>query len=295
MTSSRGAGGCSVGLLSATVCLAALTFPASTAQAWPVAPSVEAPPCDPGQGCSGAAPDAQPPEGGAAAGSPPASPPDTTPPLPAPTGVVPPVADAEEPRAARAPLSPAPGSQPVAVVPELVPDRILMLDVGLHTLVGDGSDNFYPGLRTGLLVGGRLGRQVSGNAEVVVDLLNPDTPSGVSVTEVFFDLTFSPLLHVPLSPTTQFILGPRLGVFYLHESASFQAQSVTVWGWGWALGGNAGILSAQSTTRVGVLASFNARSPMKVCADSSSIAETCAPAEDLHAAKMLSLAFLVML
>jgi hypothetical protein len=169
-----------------------------------------------------------------------------------------------------------------------------MLDAGLHMWVGQGSDNFYPGLRTGLLLGGRLGPQVSGNAELVIDLLNPDTPEGVSITEFFFDLTFSPLLHAPLSPTTQFVLGPKLGVFMLAESASAQGESATVWGWGWVVGANAGIVASQGSTRLGVLTSFTARNPLKVCIDTATSGEQCV-SENFRAGKMLSLAFLIML
>ena len=305
MTISYASRGGSVVQLSVALAVAALVVPASAAHAWPVAPAVE-PPCEPGQGCSEAATPAAARETAAAsaatsspaAGAPPAAEGATivspVPPSPATTTTVAPIADGEEPRTARPQPSPSPAVTPGTPPPAVVPGGVFMFDVGLHTLVGKGSDNFYPGLRTGMLLGGRLGSQLSGNAELVIDLLNPDTPNGVSVTEVFFDLTFSPLLHVPTSPTTQFILGPRLGLFSFVESASVQMESVTVWGWGWAWGVNAGFLATQSTRRLGFLASFNARTPEKVCADSDSTPERCT-SEGLRTAKMLSLAFLVML
>jgi hypothetical protein len=176
----------------------------------------------------------------------------------------------------------------------LVPGQILMLDIGLHKPVGDGSDAFHPGLRAGMFVGGRVGQSLSANAELVFDLLNPDLPDGSSVTEFLVDVTFSPLLHAPLTATTQFIVGPRLGIFYLYESASFGTQSFSGWGWGWAPGLNAGFLVSADRARFGALASFGARSPVKVCAESAGGSEMCTT-DNLNNLKFVSIALLVML
>lgn len=286
-------------MLPVAACAAVLAGFASTARAWPVAPSGEPTPCEPGQACSAAAPGGQPSEGGAAgAGAATGSAAGDGRPQSEDAAVVPPppspLIDAEDPPGGRVgqPLGGVPALDPAE--PELIPARVLMLNVGLHKFVGDASDGFYPGLRTGVLLGGRLNPQFSGNAELVIDLMNPDTPDGISATELFFDLTFSPLVHAPLSPTTQFILGPRLGIFYLAESISAPGLSGSVWGWGWAGGVNAGMLSAQGTVHIGFLASFVARSPEKVCVDTRTSSEECV-SNGLHAAKLVSLAFLAML
>jgi hypothetical protein len=293
MTGVRASRGCWVFLLSATLAVGVLLGAPSRVLAWPVSPSIETDPCGPAEWCSDAGSARQPEgaTGGAAAGAnagpgdarsadeeaatgfTSSSPSNTTASPSSAAAVAAPVGDADEPR-----------TQAL----ELVPDPIVMIDVGLHKWLGDSAAGFDPGLRAGLLVGGRMGRQVSGNAELVVDLLSPDTPNGVSVTELVFDLTFSPLLHMPLSATSQVIFGPRLGVFYLYESVSTAYQDATARGWGWATGLNVGILGALDAARIGFLSSFNVRKPVKVCG------EYCS-SDGLDPAKMWGLAVLVML
>jgi hypothetical protein len=79
--------------------------------------------------------------------------------------------------------------------------------LGVHSYLGDRGKNFGPGMRLGMLLGGRLGRYVSLDGEAIVDLLNPHTDA----TIVRAQLSFNPLAHVPAGPV-EMVGGPKLGV-----------------------------------------------------------------------------------
>ncbi len=275
--------------------MTAVALPARNSAAWPVSPALESPAVEPPapEAASAQSPstptgvEVQPTGGGADAAEP-------EPTVPRPRAR--PVIDAEEPKAHKL-RQPPPNSPPFTRPPTdgVVPDRVVMFNAGTHIFVGDGSGALDPGLRAGMLLGGRMGEQISGNAELVVDLLNPNTTGDVSVTELMFDLTFSPLLHFPVNPSTQFLFGPRLGFFYLTESASSMGASASAWGWGWVLGLNAAFVTAlENNRRIGILTSFSGRLPEKVCVSGSQFPEMCAT-EGLKAAKLVSVALVFML
>lgn len=204
-----------------------------------------------------------------------------------------PAADAEEPRIRTAP-------QPVplaAAAPDkefTIPGHFVLLSLGSHVFVGKGSDGLDPGLRAAVLVGGRVAPTFSAGAEFVIDYLNPATPTGTSVTEMMFDLTFSPLFHAPLGRNAQFVIGPRLGLFYLDFSGSSQLTAIDGWSWGWVAGANMGVLGPLGGAQAGFLFSLGARSPDKLCFTVSGQDEQCT-SDGLNTAKVVAISALLML
>src|SRR5690349_5803008 len=116
--------------LQATLFAAALMGPVATAHAWPVSPSIEPAACGPAEWCSSAGRDGQP-EGAPAGEAAPSSLPDTPPRPAASATVAAPIADEEEPQAASV-HQPSSSVVPGAAAPEVVPDRIVMFDIGFH-------------------------------------------------------------------------------------------------------------------------------------------------------------------
>jgi hypothetical protein len=112
---------------------------------------------------------------------------------------------------------------------------------GIADVMGAPSDNYDPGLRLGTLLGFRVTEALSLNGEFMVDVLNPDLPSGVTRGELYLDLAFSPLVHVKTSETVELVFGPKLGGFGYGASGS---GSFSASGSGWLLGVNAGLFVA---------------------------------------------------
>jgi len=95
---------------------------------------------------------------------------------------------------------------------------LFMPYLGLNVPVGDTSNILSTGFRLGGLMGGMVGPFLSLNGELTIDFLNPkNTSSGISVTEVEFDLAFSPLFHLRL-PMLEIVVGPKIGIFALSGS-----------------------------------------------------------------------------
>jgi len=120
---------------------------------------------------------------------------------------------------------------------------LLMPYLGVNVPVGDTSNGMSTGLRLGGLMGAMVGPFVSLNGELTIDILNPDTPSGMSVTEVEADLAFSPLFHLSL-PGLELVAGPKIGFFALSGSVSYSSSTysdTTYSGSGVAYGFNTGV------------------------------------------------------
>jgi hypothetical protein len=123
---------------------------------------------------------------------------------------------------------------------------LLLPFIGVHSIQNDNSGT-GPGLRVGSLVGARLGEQFSFNGELLFDLWNiSNVPSGVSESAYVIQFAAAPLFHLPVSPTAEIVLGPKLGLFFDHASVSGSFGGVTVAGSGSSegllLGANAGAL-----------------------------------------------------
>jgi len=89
-----------------------------------------------------------------------------------------------------------------------------MGNMGIHSYVGDAADLFGPGFRIGGLLGFFVAPQLSLNAELMFDVmnLNADTYDAQSGYHGFhFELSFSPLFHLPAGPNMEFVIGPKLG------------------------------------------------------------------------------------
>jgi hypothetical protein len=92
--------------------------------------------------------------------------------------------------------------------------------LGLSIPTGDGSEGLGTSLRLGGLFGFYAGQFLSLNGELSIDVLNIDTPSGVSASGAAVGFTFSPLFHFG-PPRMDFVVGPRLGFFGTSETYSY--------------------------------------------------------------------------
>jgi hypothetical protein len=107
----------------------------------------------------------------------------------------------------------APSSAALAALPPLERHRrvLALLSAGVQSIQNEGSPT-GPGLRLGLLLGGRLDNRFSINAELVYDVLNPDR-AVPGVTFYDFEAVAAPLLHLSLPRGMQALAGPKLGLF----------------------------------------------------------------------------------
>ena len=104
------------------------------------------------------------------------------------------------------------------------PRRFLALPyIGTHSYQSGSTRAYFPGFRIGGLIGARVTEQVSLNWELTFDVSNietsppapPVTTSSSDSSEFAFDFAFSPMVHLPAGPA-EFVLGPKLGVFWVH-------------------------------------------------------------------------------
>ena len=97
---------------------------------------------------------------------------------------------------------------------------LLLPFVGLQSVQNENSGT-GPGLRIGGFAGGRLAEQFSFNGELLFDLENfTNLPPGVSESSYIIQFAAAPLFHIPASPTAEIVIGPKLGLFFEHFSAS---------------------------------------------------------------------------
>ena len=143
-----------------------------------------------------------------------------------------PVADPDAPAGVR---GVPPGGPPAAVQQsggESYKSYVLLPFIGVHSIQNDNSGT-GPGLRIGGIVGARLSEQFSFNGELLFDLWNiSNVPAGVSESAYVIQFAAAPLFHLPVSPTAEIVLGPKLGLFFDHASVSGNLGGVTVSGSG---------------------------------------------------------------
>jgi hypothetical protein len=131
--------------------------------------------------------------------------------------------------------------------------------IGVHTHTGNTGEGLDPGLTIGALLGGRLNQSFSLNGELRIDFLNVDN-SDANIVQA--DVAFSPLFHAPVSPTAEFVVGPKIGGYGLAGDAAGVDYSES----GLSAGFNAGMFFAVSpTTSLGGMLSFTIRDPSEVC------------------------------
>ena len=243
------------------------------------APATCTPACQPGETCIGgtcmvpARPSAPPP----AFPTPPG--PGTAPPGPAPA--FPPPAMGPPPPAPmyptypsyrRAPptLPPVPQAYDVPPPPTKLRRFMALPYIGTHSYQTDTTRAYFPGLRLGTLIGGRITETLSLNWELTFDISNIDEPAGSpSSSEFAFDFAFSPLVHIPAGPA-EIVLGPKLGVFWVstdvHDN-TVSYSSVSHQGTGVVGGITAGTFMAVSgSVSLGVLLSGELRRIAHSCA-----------------------------
>jgi hypothetical protein len=127
--------------------------------------------------------------------------------------------------------APAPGGAPPAVQQEgaaAYKPFVLMPFVGVQS-IQNANSNTGPGLRIGGVVGARMTDQFSFNGELLFDLENfSNVPPGFDESAYFIQAAAAPLFHVQASPTAEIVLGPKLGMFVDHVSASGGLGAYTV-------------------------------------------------------------------
>jgi hypothetical protein len=165
---------------------------------------------------------------------------------------------------------PPPAYAPPPTVPPYRRGFLMMPYLGLNVPVGSTSDGISTGLRLGGIFGWHVGRFLSLNGEMTIDILNFDTGPGVSATAAAVDLTFSPFFHFGL-PQVEFVVGPKFGFFgksvTLSESGS---QDSTYSGGGLVYGFNAGVFIPLGRIAIGGLFNFTGRSYSSWCSNDSS-------------------------
>ena len=117
---------------------------------------------------------------------------------------------------------------------------LLMPFVGLQSIQNDNSGT-GPGLRIGGLVGARINEQISLNGELLFDLENfSNVPANASESAYFVQFAAAPLFHVQASPTAEIVMGPKLGLFVEHASASVYGLELSGNAEGLLVGANLG-------------------------------------------------------
>jgi hypothetical protein len=134
---------------------------------------------------------------------------------------------------------------------------------------------FGTGFQMGGLLGGHVSPQFSLNGEFTLDWLSPkDVPSGLDVTAMIVDVTFSPLFHV-LGDKLDIVIGPKLGFFGFAMSMKDSTESLDESGEGLAYGFNLGVFGAVGNMGIGGLLSYTGRSFTHACVTMSGYGETC--------------------
>jgi hypothetical protein len=210
-----------------------------------------------------------------------------------------PAAGAQAPASGQAPMAPQPTPR-VAAAPAAAPAGAgaahwregfqLVPSVGIHSIQGDAGQNTGPGLRVGLLAGSRITELLSLNVGFAFDRVNLDLPNA---SDYVFDIGFNPLFHFPLEKA-EIVAGPLGGVFLDKGAAGSGASMIDTWAYGWTVGANAGVMfPVGSKVRIGALANFFLRSPLKSCVTAGGT-DTCG-SENLRSPKVLALSFAAML
>jgi hypothetical protein len=208
---------------------------------------------------------------------------------------------AAEPATEPAATAPTPAAQPtprVAAVPPPPGARAtgatwhegfqLVPMIGVNSFQGDSGRGTGPGLRLGLLAGSRMTELLSLNVGFAFDFVNVDTGPGVDESRYVFDIGFNPLFHFPM-PKLDIVAGPLAGVFVSYDTIG-GGQSIDTWAYGWTIGANAGVLfPVGSKVRLGGLANFYLRNPIKICVTAGGN-DTCA-SNGLDSVKTLALSF----
>jgi hypothetical protein len=137
--------------------------------------------------------------------------------------------------------------------------------VGINAFAGESGKNIGPGFRLGGLLGFFASPMFSLNGELSLDVMNLDSNTfGANTTGVRASLSIAPLVHLPMSPTMEVVLGPKLGVW--DEELDYSDTNQTVSGSGYLLGLNAGLFTRLgNNTYLGGLFSFENASVNKVC------------------------------
>jgi hypothetical protein len=166
----------------------------------------------------------------------------------------------------RAPPPPLPVPVPQAYDAPVPPTRMrrfmALPYIGTHSYQTDANRAYFPGLRIGTLIGGRINEMLSLNWELTFDISNIDEPVGAPDSSEFaFDFAFSPMVHFPAGPA-EILLGPKLGVFWvstdIHNNSTYTSESHQGTG---VLGGiTAGtFMAVSSSVSLGVLVSGELR------------------------------------
>ena len=165
--------------------------------------------------------------------------------------------------------------------------------LGVNSFQGKSGDNVGPGFRLGTILGGRITPQFSLNGELTIDVVNPKNTGGADVTVVGVDIAFSPLFHVPLTPTgtAELVAGPKLGFMGYSSQASAGGMDLgSESDSGYVYGLNLGVFgNVTPSTAIGGLISFEGRSYSKVCGTPAGGSESCSTSNLPDADKVLGI------
>jgi hypothetical protein len=177
-----------------------------------------------------------------------------------------PPAAGTDPNTAPDPGAPPPAAPPVTpTVQQAAPPPyspvLLMPFIGINSIQNANSGT-GPGFRIGGLGGARLNPTVSANFELLFDLFNfNNVPSGLSASEYVIQAAVAPLVHLPVTPMAEVVLGPKAGGFYAHNSVSGTvpyALNETGSAEGWLVGANLGaFFKVSDALSVGGLFNFD--------------------------------------
>jgi hypothetical protein len=198
----------------------------------------------------------------------------------------PPPVQASPPPPARYPYQSLP---PVQAPPPAKSGFLALPYVGLESHAGDSGNGLGVGFVLGTLLGGRLTPQFSLNGEIMIDVLNPDTVSGLSETAVEVDIALSPLFHAPFTGG-EFVIGPKVGFF--GQAAQIKEDGVDgpkARGNGYLVGFNAGaFFTLKNGVGLGGLFNFTLRKPLEFCVTNPGEAEVCDSTTDYPSEKILA-------
>ena len=187
----------------------------------------------------------------------------------------------------------APASGVSAILPTWREGFMVVPMIGINSFQGDSGQGTGPGLRLGLLAGSRLTELLSLNVGFAFDLVNLDVPPGASAGRYVFDIGFNPLFHFPLQKL-DIVAGPLASVFVDYGNVGGGGLSVDTWAYGWTAGANAGVLfPVGPKVRLGGLANFYLRNPLKVCLTANGT-DTCA-SDGINSVKTIALSFAAIL
>jgi hypothetical protein len=187
----------------------------------------------------------------------------------------------------------APASGPRATHPTWKEGFMVVPMIGINSFQGDSGRGTGPGLRLGLLAGSRLTELLSLNVGFAFDIVNLDVPPGADARRYVLDIGFNPLFHFPLQKL-DIVAGPLAGVFADYGSIGGAGLSVDTWAYGWTAGVNAGVLfPVGPKVRLGGLANFYLRNPLKVCVIANGM-DTCG-SNGIDSVKTIALSFAALL